>query len=946
MNLALLLRPEVVCLIILLFLSFISRAYRMGKDARVFNFLLLFAVMHVVFGIVTLHTLNNPDSVPLLLNKAVNAVFYLSAVLYSYVLCLYTLHISRPREKTSLKRLVEVLPVLVYAVLLCTPVLTIEFVQLDGTKSTTGSAPALAYVIALVYYSISLISILIHWKKIGRGFKQIMIPTLILLFATVFVQTQIKEFLFTDSSITAITVAFFFTLENPVAVLERKVMMDALSGLGTRSGFERDMQEYDREFKDDRNTRFIFLYMDISNLRRVNSLYGHREGDNYISDVAVALMNGLQNTKNIYRMGGDEFLAIYRKTEEEDVIQDIRRVQKACKKGHRWREDAPELAIGYAISDPKYNSLRDVLQVAEYMMYRNKAALKQDNAETPIQQTGAHLNLSGLTDRVFDAMCLTSEEFYPYLSNMETDVTRVAPAMAEYFGLESEFLDDFRTVWGNLIHPDDRQEFYTDLTSTLEGSKRFHFCRYRVKAKNGEYVEVACRGGIYHGRDGEPDVFAGYIVNHGAAGTVDSATGLRNHHAMYGRMNELIRENRAGVAMRLEIRNLNRIRMLYSGEVAASMIRNVSGDFARMVDGDGEVFSNRGANFMVVLPDYDEAAANRLYQRIRKHCKAGILTDNEVIPVDVTGGAVRMPDDTLTTPSKVRQAALFAAEEAHYHSPANLVFFGEKGQVSGTSSKDLLKSIQHDCVMDRDNFYLRFQPIIRAQTGELAGAEALLRWKSEEYGEVVPGRFINYLENDPAYEPLGYEIIRYAVRIAAKIRKIIPDFRINVNITALQLLQEDFIPNVLRILDEEKYEPAGLMMELTERCKEIEFAMLNERVLELKKTGIRVALDDMGTGYSTLDLLLHLNANEIKLDMAFTQELQGMEKHEILTRTLCAASARYGTDICFEGVETGDMAEYLKGYGNVLLQGYYYDKPMLVEDFMEKYCRTDAVQGE
>jgi PAS fold. len=102
-------------------------------------------------------------------------------------------------------------------------------------------------------------------------------------------------------------------------------------------------------------------------------------------------------------------------------------------------------------------------------------------------------------------MCLSGEEYYPYLSNMETDVTRVAPAMVEYFGLEGEFLKDFRQVWGPLIHPDDRQEFFTDLMATLEGKKRFHFCRYRAKAKNGEYVEIVCRGGVYHGRDGEPD---------------------------------------------------------------------------------------------------------------------------------------------------------------------------------------------------------------------------------------------------------------------------------------------------------------------------------------------------------------------------------------------------------------------------------------------------------
>ena len=72
----------------------------------------------------------------------------------------------------------------------------------------------------------------------------------------------------------------------------------------------------------------------------------------------------------------------------------------------------------------------------------------------------------------------------------------------------------------------------------------------------------------------------------------------------------------------------------------------------------------------------------------------------------------------------------------------------------------------------------------------------------------------------------------------------------------------------------------------------------------------------MGTGYSTIDLLLHLAADEIKLDMTFTRELQGIEKHEILTHTLCAAAAKSNVDICFEGVETAEMTEYLKGYGD------------------------------
>ncbi len=936
MNLVLVLRAELVCLIILLYLTFVSRTYRMGKDVRIFNQILFFAIIHVVMDMVTVYTVNSLGDT--LLNKIAHVIFYLSAIMYSYEMCIYTLNLSRPQQMDRKKRLLALLPAMIYLVLLFTPLLPIQYEQLNGTKASTGPAATVGFVIAFVYFAVAIGSIFIHWRKVGRHFKRVMLPMLFLLIITELIQTQVKEYLFTGCAITAITVAFFFTLENPATVLERKVMMDALSGLGTRSGYEHDMAEYDKEFEADKNTTFTFLFVDINNLRSVNGLYGHQEGDSYISNIAVLLMTGLRGAEHIYRMGGDEFLAIYRKTEEKVVVRDIKRVQDACVKSGEEHGYMPELAIGYAISDPKYNNLRDVLRVADYMMYRNKADIKRDIVEDTIRHTGTHLNLTGLTDRVFDAMCLTSEEYYPYLTNMETNVTRIAPAMVEFFGLEGEFIDNFGAIWPKYVHPDDLAEYTNDMTATISGQKQYHFCRYRAKGKNGEYVELTCRGGVYHGRDGEPDVFAGYIVNHGATGTIDGATGLKNHQAMYEYLTEALAEQRSGVVMRLEIRNLNRIRMIYSGETAASLIRNLASDFVNAVDTDGEVYSNHGSNFIFCLPNYDEAKANELYRRIRKHCKAGILTDQEVIPVDITGGAVKMPDETLPVPSAIRQAALFANEEAYYHSTNSLWFFGETDQGAGTYNKELLKTIQHDCIMDRTRFYLRFQPIIRAQTGEVAGAEALLRWRSEEHGEVSPGRFIAFLENDPAYEPLGYDIIRHAVRTARKIRKTLPEFRINVNITAIQLLSDEFIPTVVKILEEEQFDPAYLMLELTERCKEMEFELLSERVTELKKTGVRVALDDMGTGYSTIDLLLHLASDELKLDMAFTRELRGNERHEILTRTLCASAARGHIDICFEGVENEELAEYLKGYGNVLLQGYHFAKPLMPEEFMEKYC--------
>jgi diguanylate cyclase (GGDEF) domain len=420
LNLVLVLRAELVSLVILIYLAYVSRSYRMGKDGAVFNRILTFSILHVMMDTVKVYTVNHTETIPVYLNNLAHIIFFLTALLFSYEMCLYTLNLSRPRQMTRQKRLLALLPVAVYVVLLCTPLLTLEYVQMDGTKVSSGSAVNLAFSIAFVYYLVAVISICTHWNTLSTYFKEIMIPMLLILIACEVIQTQVKEFLFTGCSVTVITVAFFFTLENPAEVLERKVMMDAISGLGTRSGYEHDIEEYDREFKRDRNLPFTFVFVDISNLKSINGLYGHQEGDSCISNVAVLLMNNLRGAERIYRMGGDEFLAVYRKKDEKTVNREILRTQEACEKNKNRFDYQPELAIGYAISEPKYNSLRDVLRVADYMMCRHRADMKRDSMEGHLHHSGTHMNLTGLTDRIFDAMCLSCEEYYPFLTNLET----------------------------------------------------------------------------------------------------------------------------------------------------------------------------------------------------------------------------------------------------------------------------------------------------------------------------------------------------------------------------------------------------------------------------------------------------------------------------------------------------------------------------------------------
>jgi EAL domain-containing protein (putative c-di-GMP-specific phosphodiesterase class I) len=281
---------------------------------------------------------------------------------------------------------------------------------------------------------------------------------------------------------------------------------------------------------------------------------------------------------------------------------------------------------------------------------------------------------------------------------------------------------------------------------------------------------------------------------------------------------------------------------------------------------------------------------------------------------------------------------VYITEEAGFSGASSVLIYRKEATEIREEDAPLLRAVHHDCLTNRSRFFVRLQPILDAETGRLSGAEALLRYESDDCGEVPPGRFISFLESDPGYTELGYCIIRESLRHAAKIRKKLPDFNININITALQLYEKDFIRRVQEILKEENYPPEHVILELTERCKEMDFGYLKQQVEELRKAGLRVALDDMGTGFSTIDLLLHLNVNEIKLDMAFTQNMQKNASDEKFAQMLVKIAEENRMLLCFEGVETQEMLDYLRQFGKVLLQGYYFDKPLKAEEFAAKYC--------
>ena len=511
----LILREELVCLVILIFLAIISRTYRMGKDGKLFHRLLICALIHVVMDVVTVWTVNHTDTVPRAVNDVAHVIFYLAAMMYAKEILIYIVHLFYP-ERERRADWFSLGLIALYILLL--PFLKIEYAACRGTWASTGMAAYVGYTVAYIYFFLALVLVFRNWGRLSRRIKYALIPMMLILVAAETTQILVREFLFTGGALTIVTVGFFFSLENPAIAMERVALMDAMTGVENRNCYERDIQKYDRQYQENPGQKFIFLFADMNNLKSVNGMFGHDAGDGYITFIAMTLLNCLKSAEHIYRMGGDEFLAIYRNVDEQIVEKEVEQVHIRCEKEAEKKEYTPMLATGFAVSGPQYKNLHDVLRVADYMMYQHKAELKREMS-TYANHKGTKLNLTGLLDKTFDAMCLAGGAFYPLLQNLETGVTRVAPELAEHFGLDSEFIGDFDSTWLNRIHPDDRDVYLADIKAARNGERDHDYRPYRVLNAKEELVEVISRGGVYRGKDGEPDLFAGYIEVRGVVGT-------------------------------------------------------------------------------------------------------------------------------------------------------------------------------------------------------------------------------------------------------------------------------------------------------------------------------------------------------------------------------------------------------------------------------------------
>ena len=330
-----------------------------------------------------------------------------------------------------------------------------------------------------------------------------------------------------------------------------------------------------------------------------------------------------------------------------------------------------------------------------------------------------------------------------------------------------------------------------------------------------------------------------------------------------------------------------------------------------------------GDEFALLLPHMNAADAAACAQRLIKEMGQKYMIHGREMYVTPSIGISMYPDDGHTY-----EELLQHADAAMYHAKGegkNQFRFFEPAMIESMKKKLLLESALRKA-LEENQLRLHYQPQVDIKRNKLIGVEALVRWYHPETGMVPPSDFIPTAEESGLIIPLGEWVLREACRqIKHWHRAGYEPFPVAVNISIRQFMAEGFPNLVQEILAETGLDPHFLELEITESLAS-DFRAAKEILYELKRIGVKVSIDDFGSGYSSLRYLSELPINKLKIDRVFIQELN--LKNQSVIKAMIALAKNLELEVIAEGVETDSQVEFLKAQHCYLVQGYRFFKPM------------------
>ncbi|MBK8816446.1 MAG: EAL domain-containing protein [Methylococcaceae bacterium] len=357
-------------------------------------------------------------------------------------------------------------------------------------------------------------------------------------------------------------------------------------------------------------------------------------------------------------------------------------------------------------------------------------------------------------------------------------------------------------------------------------------------------------------------------------------------------------------------------------------------------DGGSAIARLGGDEFTILLsPITRNEDAALVAERIRQILSKPYIFDNHEVYASVSIGISTYPDDSTTAEGLLQNADL-----AMYHTKRTggdgFRYFSKT--MTEIANRRLTMETYLRKALEREEMELHYQPQFAVRSGDCIGVEALLRWHSQELGQMPPSEFITLAEKSGLILSIGEWVLKTAAKQAKTwLDKGLPVARISVNVSTLQFIKKDFPAIVQAILHEVGLPPERLDLELTESALEADEVDILDMLVSLKQMGVSLSIDDFGTGYSSLSRLKKFPISTLKIDKNFIQDIETDSANAAIVAAVIAMGKGLDMKTIAEGVETVRQLNFLKTLGCDQVQGFLLAKPM-TSDQVEKFFSTSV----
>ncbi len=688
------------------------------------------------------------------------------------------------------------------------------------------------------------------------------------------------------------------------------------------------------------------VYCDINGLKETNDSQGHDVGNQLIQECYHILEQSL-NTEWIYRVGGDEFVALYCDTEEDNIKKDVNILRLAA------MQSICQISVGYAWSDQQPIDVERVMNRADTMMYEEKERyyerLTMDLEETFVKE---QVSLGTLTDTkktdyqielqrflantYFDvSFLLTSLSIhngtsYFFFGDMQKNLFFISENMREKFGFDNNIVSDLIGQWASRItDPDLLKRYWDDINAVMEKRKSWHDMRYRIKDATGNDTWIRCVGRLKWNDDGtKPLFFSGRVIQQDEDFVVDALTNFPTETVLIKRLVHFRENDQPCQAIGFAFHNIPQINNSHGRSYGDHLIREITRELFDQLGKELTFYRLSGMRCIALTVPHSEEKTREIISAIKSITDKAYQRQEIAFQRTCSFAVMSYPQEGVLAQDFVEnmESLIKVAQQ----SPSQMYIDNSDGNIQRIRKvSNLENQLIKDIINGMDHFRIVIQPIVSAKDGSPIGGETLLRWRFQDE-DVPPSVFIPIIENAHMIDLAGRWGFEQAVYACVRILSYIPDFYLTVNVSLQQLYDPGFTDFIRQTLLKYNLDGSHIVLELTESCMDDQPIKVEEFVKFCNDLHIRIALDDFGSGYSSLRVLLRYPSSIIKLDRSLLLEMcDSYEKIGFIT-SIVYACHHFGKLVCMEGVETELHNELVKEAGCDLIQGFYYYKPMEV----------------